>query len=64
MDHHLIRVPHHADTGQRFHRRVGLAHGVSECREVMATDQRLRRRMHRIRIERGHHAPRPVPLQR
>jgi len=49
---------------ERLHRRLGLALGGAERREVVAADKLLRRRVHGLGIQRPRHPPGAILLKR
>ena len=64
VDAHLVAVARHVEPIERLHRRLRLAFGDAEGREIVLADQPLRRRVHRLGIERARHAPGARALQR
>jgi hypothetical protein len=64
LDDDLVGVARHIEPIERAQRRVRLALGSAEGREVVTPDERLRRLVHGSGIERDGQPPHAVALQR
>jgi hypothetical protein len=64
LDDDLVGIARHIQPIERTQRRIGLALGGAEGREIMAADERLRRRVHERRVKVSGQPPHPVTLER
>ena len=54
---HVLAVARDVEPIERLHRRIGLAFGGAERREVVLADEPLRGRVHGRGVERARHPP-------
>src|SRR6266849_5360757 len=63
LDDNLVAIARDREAVERLHRRLRLAQRIAEAGEVVLADEQLRRRLHRLGIEKRAHMPDAAALQ-